>query len=120
MLLLTATRSEPADHKPDDQERASPNRSDQCGEQPPAGQRLLVHHVTPRLTFQEEGSRWEAKWFKLYYPPSYYPRLNLVKCTWHRLKDFLIPPRRLYDSVSELREAVLSALRVLGAVELQC
>jgi hypothetical protein len=29
-------------------------------------------------------------------------------------------PRRFYDSVAELREAVLRALHLLGAVEIQC
>jgi hypothetical protein len=29
-------------------------------------------------------------------------------------------PRRYYDSLAELKQAVLNALRLLGAVELQC
>jgi hypothetical protein len=29
-------------------------------------------------------------------------------------------PRRFYDSVTELKEAVLDGLRLLGAVEVQC
>jgi hypothetical protein len=36
-----------------------------------------------------------------------------------RLKSFVVP-RRFYDSAAELKQAVLSALRLLGAVELQC
>ncbi|MDP9480233.1 MAG: IS630 family transposase, partial [Actinomycetota bacterium] len=36
-----------------------------------------------------------------------------------RLKGFLMP-RRFYDSLAELKQAVLSALSLLGAVELQC
>ena len=35
------------------------------------------------------------------------------------LKGFLMP-RRFYDSVGELKQAVLHALRLLGAVEVQC
>jgi len=31
-----------------------------------------------------------------------------------------VVPRRFYDSAAELKQAVLSALRLLGAVELQC
>jgi putative transposase len=38
---------------------------------------------------------------------------------WRRLKGLLMP-RRFYDSLAELRQAVLSALGLLGAVELQC
>ena len=62
---------------------------------------------------------WEAKGLKLYYLPSYCPHLNLVEGVWRRLKGFLMP-RRFYDSLAELEQAVLSALDLLGAVELQC
>ncbi len=62
---------------------------------------------------------WEAKGLKLYYLPAYCPHLNLIEGVWRRLKGFLIP-RRYYDSLEELKQAVLSALRLLGAVELQC
>jgi putative transposase len=47
------------------------------------------------------------------------PHLNPIEGVWRRLKRFLMP-RRFYDSLAELREAVLSALSLLGAVELQC
>lgn len=62
---------------------------------------------------------WEAKGLKLYYLPSYCPHLNLIEGVWRRLKGFLMP-RRFYDSLVELKQAVLSALDLLGAVELQC
>jgi putative transposase len=69
---------------------------------------------------KEEGrARWEEQGLKLYYLPSYCPHLNPIEGVWRRLKGFLMP-RRFYDSLAELREAVLSALRLLGAVELQC
>jgi putative transposase len=68
---------------------------------------------------EEERPRWEAKGLKLYYLPSYCPHLNLIEGVWRRLKGFLMP-RRFYDSLAKLREAVLSALSLLGAVELQC
>lgn len=67
---------------------------------------------------QEERPKWEAKGLKLYYLPSYCPKLNLIEGVWRKLKGFLMP-RRFYESLAELREAVLSALRLLGAVELQ-
>jgi putative transposase len=38
---------------------------------------------------------------------------------WRRLKGFLMP-RRFYDSVAELKQAVLHGLRLLEAVEIQC
>jgi putative transposase len=44
---------------------------------------------------------------------------NLIEGVWRRLKGFLMP-RRYYDSLAELKQAVLSALRLLGAVEFQC
>ena len=48
-----------------------------------------------------------------------YPHLNLIEGVWRRLKGFLLMPRRFYDSVAELKEAVLHGLRLLGAVEVQ-
>ena len=62
---------------------------------------------------------WEAKGLELYYLPAYCPHLNLIEGAWKRLKGFLMP-RRYYDSLAELKQAVLNALRLLGAVELQC
>ena len=47
------------------------------------------------------------------------PHLNPIEGVWRRLKGFLMP-RRFYDSWAELKQAVLHALRLLGAVELQC
>jgi putative transposase len=44
---------------------------------------------------------------------------GVVQGVWRRLKGFLMP-RRFYDSVAELRQAVVHALRLLGAVEIQC
>ncbi len=52
--------------------------------------------------------------------PAYYcPHLNLIEAVWRRLKGLLMP-RRFYDSVGELKQAVVHALRLLGAVEVQC
>lgn len=44
---------------------------------------------------------------------------RLVEGVWRTLKGFLMP-RRFYDSVAELKQAVLGALRLLEAVEVQC
>lgn len=64
---------------------------------------------------------WEAKGLKLYYLPAYCPHLNLIEGVWRRLsRASCLMPRRFYDSLTEPREAVVSALRLLGAVELQC
>lgn len=68
---------------------------------------------------QEGRPRWGAKGLELYYLPAYCPQLNLIEGVWRRLKGFLMP-RRFYDSLAELKQAVLSALHLLGAVELQC
>ena len=62
---------------------------------------------------------WGAKGLGLYYLPAYCPHLNLVEGVWRRLKGFPMP-RRFYDSAAELKEAVLHALRLLGAVEIHC
>jgi putative transposase len=65
---------------------------------------------------KERRLLWEAKGLKLRYLPAYCPHLNLIEGVWRRIKGFLMP-RRFYDSVAELKEAVLHALRLLGAVE---
>jgi putative transposase len=68
---------------------------------------------------REREEWWEARGLTLYRLPSYCPHLNLIEGAWRRLKGFLMP-RRFYDSVGELKRAVLHALRLLGAVEVQC
>ena len=67
---------------------------------------------------REREAEWEAKGLRLYRLPSYCPHLNLIEGVWRRLKGFLMP-RRFYDSVAELKQAVLHALRLLGAAEVQ-
>jgi putative transposase len=80
--------------------------------------------VLDRAPFHRAGAvrerrlGWEAKGLRLYYLPAYCPHLNPIEGVWRRLKRFLMP-RRFYDSVAELRQAVVSALSLLGAVELQ-
>ena len=68
---------------------------------------------------REARAGWEAKGLRLYYLPSYCPHLNPIEGVWRRVKRFLMP-RRFYDSLAELKQAVLSALNLLGAVEIQC
>ena len=68
---------------------------------------------------REREQKWEARGLTLYRLPAYCPHLNLIEGVWRRLKGFLMP-RRFYDSVAELKQAVLHGLRLLGAVEIQC
>jgi putative transposase len=68
---------------------------------------------------RERRPGWEAEGLRLYYLPSYCPHLNPIEGVWRRLKGFLMP-RRFYYSLVELKWAVLSALSLLGAVEIQC
>ena len=68
---------------------------------------------------RESEAQWEARGLRLYRLASYCPHLNLIEGVWRRLKGFVMP-RRFYDSVAELRQALLSALRLLEAVEVQC
>ncbi len=67
---------------------------------------------------EERELEWAARGLVLYRLPAYCPHLNLIEGVWRRLKGFLMP-RRFYDSVAELKTAVLHALRLLGAVEVQ-
>ena len=67
---------------------------------------------------RERRPGWEARGLRLYYLPSYCPHLNPIEGVWSKLKGFLMP-RRFYDSLVELKRAVLSALNLLGAIEVQ-
>lgn len=67
---------------------------------------------------RERETEWEARGLRLYRLPAYCPHLNLIEGVWRKLKSFLMP-RRFYDSVAELKQAVLSALLLLEAVEVQ-
>lgn len=67
---------------------------------------------------QERRAGWEAQGLYLRYLPPYCPHLNLIEGVWRHLKGFLMP-RRYYDSLAALKDAVLSALAVLKAVEVQ-
>jgi putative transposase len=60
---------------------------------------------------REREEEWEARGFTLYRLPAYCPHLNLIEGVWRRLKGFLMP-RRFYDSVVELKHAVLHALHL--------
>ena len=59
---------------------------------------------------------WEAQGLVVRYLPAYCPFLNVIEGVWRRVKGFLMP-RRCYDSVAELRAAVLVAFEALKAVE---
>lgn len=71
------------------------------------------------IAIREREAQWERRAMRLYRLPAYCPHLNLIEGVWRRLKGFLMP-RRFYDSVAELREACMCALRMLGAVEVHC
>jgi putative transposase len=68
---------------------------------------------------REREEEWEARGLRLYRLPAYCPHLNPIEGVWRRLKGFLMP-RRFYDSLAELKRAVLHGLRLPGAVEVQC
>lgn len=67
---------------------------------------------------QDRWPQWEEQGLYLRYLPAYCPHLNLIEGIWRRLKSFLMP-RRYYNSLDELKQALLAALAVLGAVEVQ-
>lgn len=68
---------------------------------------------------REREPQWRKDGLTLSWLPAYCPHLNRIEGVWNHLKGFLLP-RRWYDSVAELTEALLSALHTLGADELQC
>lgn len=58
---------------------------------------------------------WEAKGLFLRYLPAYCPQLNLIESVWRKLKGFLMP-RRCYDNLKQLQEAVRVSLKALNAI----
>jgi putative transposase len=64
---------------------------------------------------KEKRPLWEERGVFLRYLPPYAPHLNPIEALWKHLKSFLLP-RRCYDSVVQLRQAVLEALNLLGAI----
>ena len=72
-------------------------------------------HRGKEIKARKEG--WEARGLFLRYLPGYSPFLNLIEGIWRKVKGFLMP-RRCYNSVEELREALRIALKAMGGVEL--
>ena len=64
---------------------------------------------------RERRQGWEEKNLLLRYLPPYAPHLNPIEALWKHLKCFLLP-RRYYDSVTQLKQALLEALHLLGAI----
>lgn len=58
---------------------------------------------------------WEQKGIFVRYLPPYCPHLNPIEALWKRLKALLLP-RRCYDSVAQLKQAVLEVLDLLDAI----
>lgn len=65
----------------------------------------------------EKRPQWEALGVFLRHLPPYAPHLNPIEALWKHLKSFLLP-RRCYDSVVQLKQALLNALNLLGAIRL--
>jgi putative transposase len=64
---------------------------------------------------RERKPLWEQQGLVLRYLPPYCPSLNLIEGVWRRVKGFLMP-RRCYNSLVELREALWVALKALNVV----
>jgi putative transposase len=67
------------------------------------------------LQLKERRAEWEAKGLFLRYLPAYCPQLNLIEGVWRKLKGFLMP-RRCYDNLNQLHEAVRIGLKALNAI----
>lgn len=64
---------------------------------------------------KKQHAVWEQKNVFVRHLPPYSPHLNPIEALWKRLKAFLLP-RRCYDSLAQLKQAVLEVLDLLGAV----
>ena len=67
------------------------------------------------VQLKERRDAWEAEGLYLRYLPAYCPQLNLIEGVWRKLKGFLMP-RRCYDNLSQLREALRLGLKALNAI----
>ena len=70
-------------------------------------------HISTKV--KEKRLLWEEQGVFLRYLPPYAPHLNPIEALWRHLKSFLLP-RRCYNSVIQLKQAVLEALHLLGAI----
>jgi putative transposase len=66
---------------------------------------------------QARRGDWEAGGMFLRFLPAYSPELNLIEGVWRVVKGFLMP-RRCYDSLDSLREALVVALAAVGGVKI--
>jgi putative transposase len=64
---------------------------------------------------KERRAEWEAKGLFLRYLPAYCPQLNLIEGVWRKLKGFLMP-RRCYDNLTQLHEAIRVGLKALNTI----
>ena len=64
---------------------------------------------------QAKRADWEVQGLYLRFLPPYCPHLNLIECLWKRLKAWLLP-RRFYNTLKDLRNAITRALELLGAI----
>lgn len=64
---------------------------------------------------EEKRPLWEEQGVFVRYLPPYAPHLNPIEALWKHLKSFLLP-RCCYDSVAQLKQALLEALHLLGAI----
>jgi putative transposase len=62
-------------------------------------------------------SKWEKGEMFLRYLPAYAPELNPIEGIWRVVKGFLMP-RRCYNSLDELRKALLVALQAVGGIKI--
>ena len=62
---------------------------------------------------KEKQLEWEKKGVLLRFLPPHCPHLNPIEALWKQLKSFLLP-RRHYDSLASLKQAVLEALDLLN------
>ena len=70
------------------------------------------------IKIKEKQPEWEKKGVLLRFLPPYCPHLNPIEALWKQLKSFLLP-RRHYDSLSSLKQAVFAALDLLGAIRVR-
>jgi len=63
---------------------------------------------------RKRRAAWEVKGLFLRFLPAYCPQLNLIEAVWRKLKGFLMP-RRCYDTLDQLQQALRVGLKALNA-----
>jgi hypothetical protein len=77
---------------------------------------LVIDNAPTHISddFQDCIEQWEKQGLVLYFLPDYSPELNLIEILWRKIK-YEWMPFSAYDSISDLKEALIDILAGIGS-----